>query len=63
MPLHGTHVETCYDVASILEMEKSLDIRFMRYGMNTIEGLHDAVRTHTRMILPHRLVSFLYGAV
>ena len=24
---------------------------------------HDAVRTYTRTILPHHLVSFLYGAV
>ena len=31
--------------------------------MKAIEGLQDAVRTHTRTILPHRLVSFLYGAV
>ena len=29
----------------------------------TIEGLHDAVRTYTRMTLPHSLISFLYGAV
>ena len=28
-----------------------------------IEGLHDVVRTFTRMILRHRLVSFLYSAV
>ena len=26
----------------------------------SIEGLHDAVRTHTRKILPRRLVSFLF---
>ena len=29
----------------------------------TIEGLHDAVRTYTRMTLPRFLVFFLYGAV
>ena len=29
----------------------------------TIEGLHDAVRTHTRTIFPRSLVSFLYGMV
>ena len=28
-----------------------------------IEGLHDAVRTYTRTILPCSLVSFLYGEV
>ena len=28
-----------------------------------IEGLHNAVRTHTRTILPRRLVSFLNGQV
>ena len=28
-----------------------------------IFGLHDAVRTYTRTILPHSLVSFLYSAV
>ena len=27
------------------------------------EGLHDTVHTYTHMILPHHLVSFLYGAV
>ena len=30
---------------------------------NTIECLHDAVGTYTRMILPRSLVSFLYSAV
>ena len=29
----------------------------------SIEGLHDAVRTHTRTILSRHLVSFLYGTV
>ena len=28
-----------------------------------IQGLHDAERTYTGMILPRRLVSFLYGVV
>ena len=28
-----------------------------------IEGLHDAVHTYTRTILPRHLVSFLYGVV
>ena len=28
-----------------------------------IEGLHDAIRTYTRAILPRRLVSFLFGEV
>ena len=32
-------------------------------GQKTIEGLHDAVCTYMRMILPRSLVSFLYGAV
>ena len=30
---------------------------------SAIEDLHHAVRTYTCTILPHRLLSFLYGAV
>ena len=29
----------------------------------TLKGLHDAVRSHTRMILPRSLVSYFYTAV
>ena len=32
-------------------------------NLDVIEGLHDAIRTYTRTILPRSLVFFLYGAV
>ena len=41
----------------------SLSLATHCLSSTTLEGLHDVVRTYTHMILPHHLVSFLYGAV
>ena len=42
------------------DLQNGLD---MASHENPLEGLHDAVRTYTRMTLPRSLVSFLYVGV